>query len=290
VAIWLLSFAILKLQQIRLYIYDLKVKISVKKYGCEKMFKVPKVKLGSTGLEVSKLGIGPPTNLSPEEGGRLLTGSYELGVNFWDTSDDYGTHPHIASALKYVPRKQVVISTKTYAKSGDEASESLKSSLKEFGTDYLDIFLLHFVKFDWVDSCHQVLKEMKDLKTTGIVKAIGLSTHSVAVARKAAQFEELDVIMAICCKADQTLINKFNELIPLEDGSMLEMFHALKLAHDNGKGVVAMKVLGGETPQLIEKYQEVIKGVAQLDFVDAMVIGMRSLDEVKKNVMVIAPS
>ena len=289
-AIWLLSFAILKLQQIRLYIYDLMVKISVKKYSCEKMFKVPKVKLGSTGLEVSKLGIGPPTNLSPEEGGRLLVDSYELGVNFWDTSDDYGTHPHIASALKYVPRKEVVISTKTYAKSGDEASESLKSSLKEFGTDYLDIFLLHFVKSDWIDSCHQVLKEMKDLKTTGIVKAIGLSTHSVAVARKTAQFEELDVIMAICCKADQTLINKFNELIPLEDGSMREMFQALKLAHDNGKGVVAMKVLGGETPQLIEKYREVIKGVAQLDFVDAMVIGMRSLDEVKKNVMVIASS
>jgi len=254
------------------------------------MYKVPKVKLGSTGLEVSKLGIGPPTNLSPEEGGRLLIGSYELGVNFWDTSDDYGTHPHIASALKHVPRKQVAISTKTYAKSGDEANESLKSSLKELGTDYLDIFLLHFVKFDWVDSCHQVLKEMKDLKTTGIVKAIGLSTHSVAVARKAAQFEGLDVIMAICCKADQALINKFNELIPLEDGSMQEMFQALKLAHDNGKGVVAMKILGGEAPPLIKKYQAAIKGVAQLDFVDAMVIGMRSLDEVKKNVMVIAPS
>ena len=252
------------------------------------MYKVPKVKLGSTGLDVSKLGIGPPTNLSPKEGGRLLTDSYELGVNFWDTSDDYGTHPHIASALKHVPRKQVVISTKTYARNGKEASESLKSSLEELDTDYLDIFLLHFVKFDWINGCRQVLKKMKDLKTTGIVKAIGLSTHSVAVARKAAQFEGLDVIMAICCKADQALINKFNELIPLEDGSMQEMFQALKLAHDNGKGVVAMKILGGEAPPLIKKYQAAIKGVAQLDFVDAMVIGMRSLDEVKKNLMVIA--
>jgi len=93
VAIWLLSFAIPKLQQIRLYIYDLKVKISVKKYSCEKMFKVPKVKLGSTGLEVSKLGIGPPTNLSPEEGGRLLIGSYELGVIF-------GTHPMIMAPIR----------------------------------------------------------------------------------------------------------------------------------------------------------------------------------------------
>jgi aryl-alcohol dehydrogenase-like predicted oxidoreductase len=254
------------------------------------MLKVPKVKLGSTGLEVSKLGIGPPTNLSPKEGGQLLTDSYRLGVNFWDTSDDYGTHSHIASALEHVPRKDVVISTKTYAKSGEEATESLKSSLQELNTDYVDIFLLHFVKSDWVDGCRQVLKEMKELKTTGIVKATGLSTHSVAVAKKAVQFEELDVIMAICCKTSQALINRFNELIPLEEGSMREMFRALKVAHDNGKGVVAMKVLGGEAPSLIEKYQTAIKRVAQLDFVDAMVIGMRSLDEVKKNVMVIAPS
>jgi aryl-alcohol dehydrogenase-like predicted oxidoreductase len=254
------------------------------------MFKAPKVKLGSIGLEVSKLGIGPPTNLSPEEGGRLLVDSYELGVNFWDTSDDYGTHPHIASALEHVPRKEVVISTKTYARNGKEASESLKSSLKELDTDYLDIFLLHFVKSDWVNSCHQVLKEMTDLKTTGIVKAIGLSTHSVAVARKAAQFKELDVIIAICCKANQAMINKFNDLIPLEDGSMREMFQALKVVHDNGKGVVAMKVLGGEAPPLIKKYQAAIKEVAQLDFVDAMVIGMRNLDEIKKNLMAIAPS
>lgn len=287
-AIWLLSFAILKLQQIRLYIYDLKVKISVKKYSCEKMFKVPKVKLGSTGLEVSKLGIGPPTNLSPEEGGRLLIGSYELGVNFWDTSDDYGTHPHIASALKYVPRKDVVISTKTYAKNGKEATESLKNSLKELETDYLDIFLLHFVQSDQVEASKKVLKEMKELKTTGIAKAIGLSTHSVTVAKKAATFDDLDVIMAVCCKANQALINKYNEFIHLEDGSMQEMFQALKLAHDNGQIVIAMKVLGGGAPPLIEKYQGAIMAVAQFEFVDALVIGMRNLEEVKKNVEIIA--
>jgi len=260
------------------------------------MLKVPIVNLGSTGLKVSKLGFGtfdsgvPPLNISPEGGGRILIKSYKLGVNLWDTSDDYGTHPHVASALKYVPRKDVVISTKTYAKSGEEANKSLKSSLKELDTDYLDVFLLHFVKSDWIDGCHQVLKEMRDLKTTGMVKAIGLSTHSVVVVRKAAQFEELDIIMAICCKADQALVNKFQERIPLEDGSMDEMFHALKMAHNDGKAIVAMKVLGGKTPSLIKDYQAAIKGVAQLDFVDAMVIGVRSLDEVKKNVKVVASS
>jgi aryl-alcohol dehydrogenase-like predicted oxidoreductase len=252
------------------------------------MPKMPKVDLGTTGLRVSKLGFGPPVNITPEEGGRLLFDCYKLGVNFWDTSDDYGSHSHIVSALKHVPRKEVVISTKTYAKSGKEAMESLKSSLRELDTDYLDIFLLHFVESDQVDACQKVLREMKSLKTTGMVKTIGLSTHSVTVAKKAAQFDELDVIMAVCCKANQALINRFSEFIHLEDGSMQEMFQALKLAHNNGKAVVAMKVLGGGAPPLIEKYQEAIKAIAQLEFVDALVIGMRNLEEIKKNVEAIA--
>jgi aryl-alcohol dehydrogenase-like predicted oxidoreductase len=252
------------------------------------MPKVPKISLGTTGLRASKLGFGPPVNLTPEEGGKLLFNSYKLGVNFWDTSDDYGSHPHIASALKYVPRKEVIISTKTYAKSGKEATKSLKSSLKELETDYLDIFLLHFVQSNQIEACQKVLREMKELKTTGIAKAIGLSTHSVTVAKKAATFDDLDVIMAVCCKADQALIDKYNEFIHLEDGSMQEMFRALKLSHDNGKVVIAMKVLGGGAPPLIEKYSEPVRAVARLEFVDAMVVGMRNLEEVKKNAQIIA--
>jgi len=254
------------------------------------------VNLGSIGLKVSKLGFGtfdfgvPSLNISPEKGGRILIESHKLGVNFWDTSDDYGSHPHVASALKHLPRKKVVISTKTYAKSFGEAKDSLESSLEELDTNYIDVFLLHYVKHGEVKKCRQALKELNDIKTTGTVKAIGLSTHSVAVVRKASQFEELDVIMTICCKADQTFINKFPRYIPIEDGSIDELFHAIKLAHDNGKGVFAMKVLGNGAPPLVKYYQSAIKAIAQLDFVDAMIIGMRSLDEVKKNVKVIASS
>jgi len=263
------------------------------------MLKIPLVNLGDIGLKVSKLGFGtfdfgvPSLNISPEEGGRILFESYKLGVNFWDTSDDYGSHPHVASALKLVPRKEIVISTKTGARSGEEAGESLKDSLKELDTDYIDIFLLHYVKSDWIDGCCQVLRKLNEVKTTGTIKAVGLSTHSVKVVREASQFEELDVIMAICCKANQTVINKFKEHIPLEDGSIEEMYNALKSAHKNGKGVIAMKVLGGvctacgvhhSTPPLIRNYQSSIKSISKLGFVDAMVVGMRSLDEVKKNV------
>ncbi len=262
------------------------------------MLKAPLVSLGSTGLKVSKLGFGTvdfgvPLNLKPEEGGRILMESYRLGVNFWDTSDDYGSHPHVASALQLVPRKEVVVCTKTSAKSGEQAKKSLKSSLKELGTDYTDVFLLHYVTSDWVNGCRRVLKILNDMKTSGIVKAVGLSTHSVKVVRETARFD-VDVIMAICCNASQATIRKFPDNIPLEDGSIDEMFSAIRLAHENGKGVVAMKVLGGRVrgplPPLVKNYQSSIKTIAQLGFVDAMVVGMRNLDQVKKNVKAILSS
>lgn len=258
--------------------------------------KVPTVDLGNTGLKVSKLCFGtfdfgvPSLNISSKKGGQILVESLNLGVNFWDTSDDYGSYPHIASALKCVSREKVVISTKTGAKRGGEAKKSLKNSLRELDTEYIDIFLLHYVKKDWIDGCHQVLKGLNALKTTGLVKAIGLSTHSVAVVREAAQFERLDVIMTVCCKADQTLIDKFRDRIPLEDGSIREMFQAIELAHDNGKGVIAMKVLGNSAPPLVENYKSSIKSIAQLQFVDALVIGMKSLNEVRSNIEAILSS
>ncbi len=250
------------------------------------------INLGTTKLKVSKLGFGtfdfgvPSLKIGPPEGGQILMEAHKLGVSLWDTSEDYGSHPHIASALKLVPRKAVVISTKTNAKNGEEAKKSLEKSLEELDTDYVDIFLLHLVKSDWIDGCHQVLEELSDVKATGIVKAIGLSTHSVEVVREASQFEELDVIMTICCKASQSVISKFHEHIPLEDGSIEDMFDAIKLAHNLRKGVIAMKVLGTSAPPLVRNYRSSIKSIAKLSFVDAMVIGMKNLDEVRKNVEV----
>jgi hypothetical protein len=61
----------------------------------------------------------------------------------------------------------------------------------------------------------------------------------------------------------------------------------MKLAHDNGKGVVAMKVLGNAALPLVRDYKSSIKSIAQLNFIDTIVIGMKNLNEVKNNVKVI---
>jgi aryl-alcohol dehydrogenase-like predicted oxidoreductase len=254
------------------------------------MTRVGSVNLGATGLKVSRLGFGtfdfgvPSLHVTPRDGGRILKESHELGVSYWDTSDDYGSHAHVAAALRLVPRGEVSISTKTSARNYEKARESLQDSLAELGTDYVDIFLLHLVKYDSIQASRRLLRKLSDFKMTEVVKAIGLSTHSVKVVREASRFEEVDVIMTICCRASQDVIDRLRDHIPLEDGSMQEMLDAIKLAHDSGKGVIAMKVLGTSAPPLVADYRSSIASVARLDFVDTVLIGMRNVDQVRKNV------
>ena len=81
---------------------------------------------------------------------RLLNTAYDEGINFWDSADQYGTHPHLKEALKYVPREKVTILTKTHATTEDEMKKDLDRFREEIGTDYLDIVLLHFqTKDNW---------------------------------------------------------------------------------------------------------------------------------------------
>ena len=253
------------------------------------MQRVPVVRLGRTKLRVSKLGFGEfdfgvedPYHLGPKEGWRTLTEAFRLGINFWDSTDDYDAHPNGAHAMGLLPRKELVISFKTSARDDRSALKSLNGYLRELGTDYIDVMMLHCVESGW-KGYPEMLKELGKMKDSGLARAVGLSTHSVKVVRQASEMEEVDVILTICCKASSAVINKY---IPIEDGTMEEMYDALKLAHENGKGTIAMKTLGGRVrgpaPALVKNYRASIGSVARLDFVDAVFIGMSNLDEVRK--------
>ncbi len=119
------------------------------------------VTLGKTGIKVSRLAMGTGTNgynhhsnQTEQLGVRglsdLLHAANEQGINFWDSADQYGTHPHLKQALKGIPREKVVVLTKTHATSADEMRDDLDRFRKEIGTDYLDIVLLHMMTdSDW---------------------------------------------------------------------------------------------------------------------------------------------
>jgi aryl-alcohol dehydrogenase-like predicted oxidoreductase len=153
--------------------------------------------------------------------------------------------------------------------------------------DYVDLFLLHSVTADWIENSREVLRALRELKAAGVLRALGLSTQSVTVAREASRFDEVDVIMVVCCPAPQAAVRRYQAYVPLEDGSMAAMHRSIRLAHRRGKGVVAIKVLGGNAPPLARQYQRLIRSAAWLNYVNALLVRMRSLAQVRRNIAAI---
>jgi len=91
--------------------------------------------VGGSSNQTKKLGVGGMAE--------MFKAAYDQGLTFWDSADQYGSHPHLREALKSVPREKVTILTKTHASTEAEMKADLDRFRRELNTDYLDILLLH---------------------------------------------------------------------------------------------------------------------------------------------------
>ncbi|KAJ1413894.1 NADP-dependent oxidoreductase domain [Sesbania bispinosa] len=166
--------------------------------------KIPQVKLGSQGLEVSKLGYGCMglsgvynAAVPEEEGISLIKYAFSKGITFFDSSDVYGPHTNevlLGKALKDLPRDQIQIATKfgivkieagnvivngtpQYVRSCCEAS------LQRLGVEYIDLYYQHRV--DTTVPIEDTMGELKKLVQEGKIKYIGLSEASPDTIRRA---------------------------------------------------------------------------------------------------------
>jgi len=97
----------------------------------------------TTGLKASPLVYGTGALHRYRDDHKILVKAFKLGVTFWDTADQYGTHEIVRRALKEVGRENVVIQTKILSETKTAADRDIKRFLKELGTSYLDIVLMH---------------------------------------------------------------------------------------------------------------------------------------------------
>ncbi len=261
-----------------------------------------RIKLGSTGVEVSRLIYGTePFNFkkgpdgkrtqgdkTPLEAAEILKGALELGVNTWDTSDDYGTHPHIAEALKIVDRKRVVIADKSNALSLEDGWKALDHNRKSLGTDYVDIMFMHIVPAEPIDRKNSqgvtyhsgtleerkgALKAWLEAKESGIIGATAMSTHSTKVLQQVLDYPEIDVVC--------TTLNMMGEV--MDDGTLNERLDAIRALKADGRDVYVIKLLNAG--RLRERGDEAIEWCLQWKgFVDAWNIGMYDIPEVKHNI------
>jgi aryl-alcohol dehydrogenase-like predicted oxidoreductase len=241
----------------------------------------PTVALGRTGLAVSRLSFGTAyfgrygDCLAPEAGAALLLAALERGVTTWDTSDDYGSHPHVAHALRRLPREQVVVISKITTK-----RNTLDNLLGELGTEYLDVLLAHCVTLRQVKAWRKTIRSWLPWKTAGRVRALGLSTHSAQVAALAANWPEIEVLLLPINPAGVTTPG-----CRFEDGGVDDMLRAAEAACSEGKGILAMKVMGGGA--LANDPASAIHFAAGLPYIHSLCIGMRSMGHIDKNLYMV---
>ena len=147
-----------------------------------------KIKLGSTGIEIEKNGFGclPIQRISKEEAARLLRKAVDGGMTYFDTARAYSdSEEKMGYAFRGI-REQVVIATKTHAQTASELWEHLEASLKNLGTEYVDVYQFHNPAFcprpGGEDGLYDAALEAK---AQGKIRHIAITNHRLAVAHEA---------------------------------------------------------------------------------------------------------
>ncbi|XP_068649951.1 probable aldo-keto reductase 1 [Aristolochia californica] len=171
----------------------------------EPQIPVTRVRLGSQGLEVSRLGFGCGglsgiynAPLSYEAGGSVIQYAFSKGVTFFDTSDIYGADHHneilIGKALNQLPREKIQLATKfgisltkdwkvVVQGHPEYVRKCCEASLERLGVDYIDLYYQHRV--DVSVPIEDTMSELKKLVEEGKIKYIGLSEASPDTIRRA---------------------------------------------------------------------------------------------------------
>lgn len=243
---------------------------------------VDSVKLGKSGLKVSRIAMGTgtrgynkasnQTRLGMDTFVKLAHHAYERGIRFYDMADGYGSMPYVGEAIKTLPREKIVLLTKIWTH--DDGSDKLEDVAKtidryrqEMGTDYIDILMMHCLsKGDWDKTRTHYMDGLSKAKQAGIVKTVGVSCHNIDALRTAATSAWVDVIMA--------RINPFGTAM---DGSPEEIKEILATAKKNGKGVIAMKIFGEGKHITDDERERSIRFALKEGNIHCMTLGLESV-------------
>ena len=241
----------------------------------EKRYAHDRVTLGNTGINVSRLamgtgthGVGGSSNQSRKLGIKglsdLLFRAYDHGVNFWESADQYGTHPHLKAGLQKVDREKVVVLTKTHATTEKEMKADLDRFRRELGTDYIDIVLLHcMMDKNWPTIKKGAMEVLGRAREDGIIRSHGVSCHTIGALRAAADSDWVQVNLA-----------RFNPTGVRMDADVNTVRTVMEKMDKKGKGIIGMKIFGAG--RLTDKIDKCLQFALAQDFMDCFTIGQES--------------
>ena len=245
------------------------------------------VTLGKSGIKSTLLGMGTGfsgynrssniTRAGVAES--IIRQAYEKGIRFFDCADSYGTHPFTAAALRGVSRESYTLSTKMWIGPGGipdtdrpDADVVIDRFRKELKTDYLDMVQIHcMTDARWIDKQKKQMDILETLKAKKIIRAHGVSVHSLEAMEAAADSPWVDVI--------HVRINPFGEVMDKNDPS--KIIPVIEKLHKAGKGVIGMKLIGnGNFKNDSEKIDASLKYVLGLGTVNMIIVGFELPEQI----------
>lgn len=225
------------------------------------------VKLGKTGLKISRLGFGgiPIQRVDAAATTQLVKAMAEKGINYIDTARGYTvSESYLGEALEGL-RDKFVLATKSMSRTKDAMAKDIDISLGNLRTNYIDLYQVHnpgMKDLDTVIAPGGALEALMEAKAAGKIGHIGITAHSVEVFERALSFPWVETIMFpynIVESQGEELIKKCSEL---------------------NIGFIAMKPLAGGA---IEDGSVALRYICSNPNVTVVIPGMYDLKEIDQN-------
>lgn len=241
--------------------------------------------LGNTGEKITSLGFGCMLASDPA----VIERAAEIGINYFDTARSYqnGQNERMVGAALKNWRRRVLIASKSPGQSKEAALRDLDTSLREIGTDYLDVWFLHN-KSTAAEVKDELLEAQQEAKRAGKIRFAGVSFHFNMP-------QMLDFVVKR--GATDVALASYNFTMEPNVGQAIER------ARKSGLGVVAMKVMAGgyariqrgdrlygqnpsELTARLKQHGAMLsslKWTLRNKSVDTAIIGMTDFDELDEN-------
>lgn len=229
------------------------------------------INLGSTEMKIKRVGFGgiPIQRITQEDTNLVIDELEKNGINFIDTARGYTiSEEYIGNALKG-RRKKFFIATKSMSRDYESMKNDIDISLKNLQTDYIDLYQLHNVKLEEYKTIFnedKAFRALLEAQKEGKIKYIGITSHSLDTIEQAVEDGRFSTI-------------QFPYNIVEDQADKI-----FRKAHDKNIGIIVMKPLAGGA---LDDATLAIKYILSKDYIDVVIPGMDSVNQVKENVSVL---
>jgi predicted aldo/keto reductase-like oxidoreductase len=249
------------------------------------------VPLGKTGLKPSRLGIGCGTTsgrvqqgLGQEGFNRLVRYAYDQGIRYIDIARSYRTHGMLKEAIKGLPREKLFIQTKMGG-NPEKPLEDIDAYRQTYGVDYIDCLLVHCtITPNWDDERKRVMDAMQEAKDKQIIRAHGVSCHSLPALRLAAELDWVDVNLVRInpqgVLVDTPQSRSWNA--ESDAAHVPPVVEQIKRMREKGHGIIGMKIMGEGRFKDPEDREKSIRFAMQPGLLDCVTIGFKSPAEINE--------